>query len=152
MDFSSLLLFPQPQKCDRIPGSFSCPEILCYSVEYDALLPGLLAGKLAAPIELKNAAPSPLTVTRNPNLEEEEYLLILSTSGIRLEAKSSQGTFRGIQTLSQILENTSDRILPCLRIEDRPALKRRGFMLDVSRCKVPSMDELFSLIDYSIYQ
>ena len=147
MDFSSLVPFPQPQKCDRIPGSFSCPEILCYSVEDDALLPGLLAGKLAAPIELKNADPSPLTVIRNPNLEEEEYLLILSTSGIRLEAQSSQGTFRGIQTLSQILEYTSDRILPCLRIEDRPALKRRGFMLDVSRCKVPSMDELFSLID-----
>ena len=90
MDFSSLLLFPQPKKCDRIPGSFSCPEILCYSVEDDALLPGLLAGKLAAPIELKNADPSPLTVIRNPNLEEEEYLLILSTSGIRLEAQSSQ--------------------------------------------------------------
>ena len=147
MDFSSLLLFPQPQKCDRIPGSFTCPEILCYSVKDDALLAGLLAGKLASPVALKKADPSELIIIQNPNLEEEEYLLTLSASGIRLEAQSSQGTFRGIQTLWQILENASDRILPCLRIEDRPVLKRRGFMLDVSRCKVPSMDELFSLID-----
>ena len=147
MDFSSLLLFPQPQKCDRIPGSFTCPEILCYSVEDDALLAGLLAGKLASPIALKKADPSQLIIIQNPNLEEEEYLLTLSASGIRLEAQSSQGTFRGIQTLWQILENSSDRILPLFRIEDRPVLKRRGFMLDVSRCKVPSMDELFSLID-----
>ena len=32
-------------------------------------------------------------------------------------------------------------------IEDSPTLNRRGFMLDISRCKVPTMEELFRLID-----
>ena len=77
----------------------------------------------------------------------EEYSLVLSATGIRLEAQGPEGTYRGMQTLMQILQNSSGQNLPCLRIKDRPALKRRGFMLDVSRCKVPSMNELFSLID-----
>ncbi len=37
--------------------------------------------------------------------------------------------------------------IPPLRIVDFPELAHRGFMLDVSRNKVPKLDELFKIVD-----
>ena len=141
------LLFPQPETCEAMEGSTACPTPLCYHLEDDELLPGLRSVSLSFPIELRREKPAHLSVLRNPSMIREEYSLVLSATGIRLEAQGPEGAYRGMQTLMQILQNSSGQNLPCLRIKDRPSLKRRGFMLDVSRCKVPSMNELFSLID-----
>ncbi|MEC7628391.1 MAG: glycoside hydrolase family 20 zincin-like fold domain-containing protein, partial [Verrucomicrobiota bacterium] len=141
------VLFPQPETCEAMEGSTACPTPLCYHLEDDELLPGLRSLSLSFPIELRREKPAHLSVLRNPSMIREEYSLVLSATGIRLEAQGPEGAYRGMQTLMQILQNSSGQNLPCLRIKDRPALKRRGFMLDVSRCKVPRMNELFSLID-----
>ena len=49
-------------------------------------------------------------------------------------------------SLRQILHSSRNK-LQCFELKDFPRLKRRGFMLDVSRCKVPTMKSLFELID-----
>ncbi|MGA1101570.1 MAG: beta-N-acetylhexosaminidase, partial [Opitutales bacterium] len=58
------------------------------------------------------------------------------------------GLFRALSKVWQMIHfaEPGDE-LPCLEIADYPVLKRRGFMLDISRCKVPTMEELFRLID-----
>jgi N-acetyl-beta-hexosaminidase len=58
---------------------------------------------------------------------------------------SKSGLF-ALHVLKQIFES-SERVIPCFEINDRPLLRRRAFMLDVSRCKVPTMDSVFELID-----
>lgn len=77
---------------------------------------------------------------------EDSYELNVATSGIELLAHTESGLFRGLMTLSQLLENADDKLATC-QISDEPDFAHRGVMLDISRCKVPTLDTLFTLID-----
>jgi len=79
-------------------------------------------------------------------LSEEGYQLKISPEGIALNARSETGWYRGLTTLGQILQQYP-HALPCLQIEDEPDLHERGYMLDISRCKVPTQSSLYELID-----
>jgi len=79
-------------------------------------------------------------------LSEEAYQLQISPTGIVLEARSETGWYRGLTTLNQILQQCP-HALPCLQIEDEPDLHERAYMLDISRCKVPTQSSLYELID-----
>jgi hexosaminidase len=76
----------------------------------------------------------------------EYYELVNSDTGITLYAPQEVGLFRGLATLAQILKQYP-RQLPHFRISDEPDFKNRGVMLDVSRCKVPTLETLRKLID-----
>jgi hypothetical protein len=77
---------------------------------------------------------------------EEEYYLSVTASGIRLEASTDHGMFLGHQTIAQ-LHLLTGAICPGLEIHDSPDNGVRGYMLDISRCKVPRMSHLFHLVD-----
>lgn len=72
-----------------------------------------------------------------------------------IRARSMAGVRAARGTLVQLIRAAeAGAIEGCLRgevprcvIEDEPAFARRGVMLDVSRCRVPKMEELFGLID-----
>ncbi len=74
------------------------------------------------------------------------YELTAGNDGLVLCAKNAPGIAYGLTTLGQILNQVSSS-LPCLRLSDQPDFRHRGIMLDISRCKVPSMHTLYSLID-----
>ena len=82
-----------------------------------------------------------------PFLEKEEYRLTIGENGALLEASCDEGLFRAVTSLHQMLLRTQGR-LPYLVIEDKPALRRRGYMLDISRGKKPRVDTLKTMIDY----
>ncbi len=66
----------------------------------------------------------------------ESYILTIGPKGIEIDASDHAGVLYAIQTLKQILVqawNGKEFIIPCLKIEDEPALPMRGFMLDASR-------------------
>ena len=86
-----------------------------------------------------------IDLSRGPALAES-YELVSNQDGLVLRAKSETGIYYGLVTLEQILAqvNTS---LPCFVIQDAPDFTHRGVMLDISRCKVPSMQTLRQLID-----
>ncbi|MDR2863116.1 MAG: family 20 glycosylhydrolase [Puniceicoccales bacterium] len=67
-------------------------------------------------------------------------------TGIRIRAADPAGAFYAVLTLAQLLRACGP-MLPCLTCTDSPDLPVRGFMLDISRCKVPAMDALFPLIE-----
>jgi hypothetical protein len=79
-------------------------------------------------------------------LPTEGYRLVCGGTGILLEGRDEAGLFYGLQTLRQLLAQTAPR-LPQAFIEDYPAFPTRGFMLDVSRCKVPTMRTLYEYVD-----
>jgi len=65
---------------------------------------------------------------------DEHYRLAVRPEKITLEAASPDGVAMGIQTLRQLLSGQRARLaLPCLIIDDRPAMAWRGLHLDVSR-------------------
>ncbi len=80
------------------------------------------------------------------DFSDESYQLKISSEGIALNAKTETGLFRGLTTLGQIVRGCR-YALPCLLIEDGPDLSERGYMLDISRCKVPTQEALYELID-----
>ncbi|HTL28959.1 MAG TPA: glycoside hydrolase family 20 zincin-like fold domain-containing protein [Tepidisphaeraceae bacterium] len=82
----------------------------------------------------------------DPSLRTEGYKLSIKPDGIRVVAHEAAGAFYAIQTLRQIIRQSSGS-LPALDIEDWPDFPNRGVMLDISRDKVPTMNTLFALID-----
>jgi|TARA_B100000315_G_scaffold220344_1_gene222930 hypothetical protein len=74
------------------------------------------------------------------------YQLICRQKGVTLTAGDEAGVFYGLQTLAQLVEQCGPR-LPKFRIEDRPDIEHRGVMLDISRCKVPRLESLFTYVE-----
>ena len=142
-------LFPFPQKTTPLPGTFELPSIRNWSIAEESFKSTVrFFGKRIGLTE-RIGSPQPfLTIERAQISHPEGYRLRISPQGITLAVGQRQGTFRGLTTLAQLIEgNDESGQLPCIEIEDFPTLARRGVMLDVSRCKVPTMETLLELID-----
>jgi len=84
------------------------------------------------------------------NSGTEEYKLSINTSGVVLFSEGLRGLFYCLQTFKQILiqyQNT----LPCLEINDRPDFDVRGYYLDISRGRVPTLESLKRMVDKLAY-
>lgn len=82
----------------------------------------------------------------------QAYRLTIDADRARVEAGDEAGLFYGACTLVQLLEDAARRpgacvLLPGATIRDWPDFERRGVMLDVSRDRVPRMEELLRLVD-----
>lgn len=78
-------------------------------------------------------------------LGPEAYILDLGATGIHLRASGPAGWRHGLHTLLQIVEQAPERCAE-LHIEDAPARSVRGYMLDLSRDKVPTTETLRQLV------
>ena len=94
----------------------------------------------AATLSLVQTAPDPAPDAAG--FLPEAYALEVRADGVRLEAATSWGLARGVQTLRQLfpaeIYAAAPRAdvaweAPCVRIEDAPSLRWRGLMLDSSR-------------------
>ena len=74
------------------------------------------------------------------------YELTSDENGIILNACDEAGTFYGLETLRQLFDYYGVR-MPRFRIADHPDFSVRSVMLDISRCKVPTLETLKSYID-----
>ena len=75
-------------------------------------------------------------------INEEGYRLDVTPQGVKIQAKTPQGVFYGMQSFLQLLpaEVESPSVVkniewsaPCVSIDDAPRFAYRGMMLDVSR-------------------
>lgn len=94
------------------------------------------------------SADSPVTPVRieltNGNSDSEEYTLKINQEGISLSARSSQGLFRAVQTLIQLV-SVHGVTVPFVFIKDQPQFPIRGF-----HTFLPAREELrffFELLD-----
>ena len=79
--------------------------------------------------------------------KEEGYILDITPEKIGICAASESGLFYGVQTLKQLIRSSSrGTSIPCMIITDWPGLRYRGWMDDISRGPIPSMDFLKSCI------
>ncbi|MFT7306871.1 MAG: hexosaminidase [Candidatus Azotimanducaceae bacterium] len=76
----------------------------------------------------------------------EQYDISTSQAGYLLSAPSECGLYRGLCTLTQLLNQSSSKT-PFVTIRDKPDFAQRGVMLDISRCKVPTIETLKALIE-----
>ncbi len=77
---------------------------------------------------------------------EQGFELTLSEAKRQLTAGGEAGAFYGILAVAQLIEQFGSTP-PALTISDAPDFPARGVMLDVSRCKVPTMATCKQLVD-----
>lgn len=141
----SLKLFPRPKEIKIVdenliisyPLSIALPEDL-YS------LSDMLQETLKCNIILSENAC--ISFHKDDTFAKEAYHLSITTKGIQISYASRNGAYYGLVTLGQILKQL-DTTLPCCDIFDEPALAVRGYMLDISRGKVPTLDDLCDYVD-----
>jgi hexosaminidase len=81
-----------------------------------------------------------ISVRHDASLPQQGYRLIVDSGGATIEASSADGAFYGAMTLAQLPQRAGGRWrVPCVRIEDAPALRWRILSDDVSRGPLPTM-------------
>lgn len=84
--------------------------------------------------------------TVDAEIVPQGYRLTITPDAIEIIYADGAGLFYGVVTLCQIIEQAAPE-LPCLTIDDAPDFAQRGFMLDISRDRVPMMETLFCIVD-----
>ncbi|MDR1663373.1 MAG: family 20 glycosylhydrolase, partial [Clostridiales bacterium] len=93
-----------------------------------------------------------LPFIRDESLPEQGYKILLTENAQEIYCADAPGERYARQTLAQILghadfQKTAGLEAECVIIEDAPAILRRGVQLDISRCKVPTLETLFRVVD-----
>lgn len=73
-------------------------------------------------------------------LGDEGYELFIDNNQVVLAANTPQGLFYGKQSLIQLIRGAQNNTLQGLHIIDKPAVKYRGVMDDISRGPVPTLE------------
>lgn len=88
----------------------------------------------------------------NVDSKEEAYRLTVKPSRITITACSNRGFLYGVATMIQLCKTNHAKI-GCVDIDDEPSYSNRGYMLDVSRGRVPTMESLKKMVDrLSLYK
>lgn len=77
---------------------------------------------------------------------QEAYQLTVFTDKIIISASANRGFLYGVATLIQMCKIEHSEI-GCITITDKPSYANRGYMLDVTRGRIPTMAGLKKLID-----
>jgi hexosaminidase len=119
-----------------------------------AMLAALLRASTGHSIPVLNdSAKVGAIVLRSSPASREEYQLTVTRDSVRITG-SSEGIFRGVQTLRQLLPPAIESdmklngpwTIPAITVVDRPRFAWRGFMLDVAR-HFFTVDEVKQFID-----
>lgn len=133
-------LVPRPRHVGSRPGSFHTPR-----------QPWGVRGLAEATCTRAGFSPEATPIARftfDPALaavSHERYTISVPRQPpIAVRVAGPSAVYPALATLSQLLRESP---LPCLEIDDHPKFPTRGFMLDVSRDRIPSMPSLLALID-----
>ena len=128
------MLFPQPRKA-------------AVSESYYQMKEGLEGLELTAFYHRIKSGFEGVTVLSAPMMEQEEYELVVSPEGVTLSAATEEGLFRAATSLRQLISRQKGK-LACVKIEDKPQIKRRGYMLDISRGRMAKVETIKTMIDF----
>ena len=92
---------------------------------------------------MRDAAPA--TRLRR-SLGREAFTLTLDARGVWIEHGDEAGLRYARSALAQLAQQSRER-LPALRIEDAPDFPVRGYLLDISRDRVPTRDTLARVVE-----
>ncbi len=137
-----LPLYPAPRSLQTSGGTVAPPRPLTAS----GAPVGLLDTVSGLDARAAEAGWIRLAIGEPREADAEAYSLSVAADGVRILARTPTGQRWALATLVQLLRACPDS-LPCLHIEDTPAFRERGFMLDIARDRVPTMATLFDLVE-----
>ena len=137
-------LFPTPSEFKYLEGSFDIPKTVNIHFQDDSY--NSLLSVVPLPLIKSEKEAANLHFVQQDLGNPDAFKIICTPSGITVLSSTRRAGLFALHAIRQILDSYQNN-LPCFEINDFPVLKRRGFMLDVSRCKVPTMETIFELID-----
>lgn len=151
---ASIAFIPQPQSVIYDGGGMVVPSSVSVSDELTggpyALLESTVTS-LGGELVRQSGGQAFIRLVANASLQDEEYKIKTTLDGITLEYASSRGLLWGVQTLRQMLLQSSayeggGRVVPLLTLSDKPEKSWRGFHIDVARHAF-TIDYLKKVID-----
>ncbi len=140
----------QPKTIEQREGRFDLTKAPRIGVtRRDDLLPAraLITTAGFAGAHLRVATDGEIVLRRDRSIVHPEgYELEIGHDRITVSASTSAGCYYGVQTLRELIR-THGSDIPCTRIVDEPTLKRRGYYLDCSRGKVPTVETVKEVIE-----
>ncbi|MBV8720816.1 MAG: beta-N-acetylhexosaminidase [Candidatus Eremiobacteraeota bacterium] len=138
-----LHLIPQPARLERLSCRFPAAALGRVAPGFDPAARAELDERWTAlglsPLRT-SAAEASILVRRVAGLPREAYRLTVGNGRAVIESSDADGAFYGAMTLAQLPARSSDGwTVPCVAIEDRPALAWRVLSDDVSRGPLPTM-------------
>ncbi len=88
-----------------------------------------------------------ISVKHNSMLKNEEHTIKIDQSGITVTVSTDEGLYRAATSVLQMIKK-GNGTLPHCEIEDFPQLPHRGYMLDISRCRMPKVETIKEIVDY----
>ena len=172
-DLAAENLIPKPLKVIPTNGGFALDKFTAIYTSTNAAGFEEVGKFLADKIKVKTDLDIQVNVDEIPNMETviyinqsysadldgpEAYQLYIKQDSVILNSKTAEGVFRGIQTLRQIIPETSNDTLagtkiwsiPTGKIIDSPQFEYRGAMLDVAR-HFFSVEDVKKYIDILAY-
>ncbi|WP_126993409.1 beta-N-acetylhexosaminidase [Thermosipho globiformans] len=150
-----MILIPAPKKLKINQGEFNFPSKLFISIPTKSLLTSAKMLKkelknigIESFISLHNGEKTVIEskINRSKIKKHSGYILTISNKKIEIAANNVAGIHYAFMTLIQIIKNFGPKI-PQLEIFDFPSIKNRGYLLDISRDKVPKLETLFYIVD-----
>lgn len=89
---------------------------------------------------------SEIEFTSDTTYGEEQYDITVNENGVKIIHFGECGIFRALTSVRQLLKQHNGK-LPFCKIKDCPDFSKRGFMLDISRGKVPKVSAITRWID-----
>lgn len=148
---NGLTLYPAPKSLLPQAGHFQVPRQLKWSLSAKNDLTGdkeTVLNTIGKTIDLSwqdDPQAAQLRISLNRAFAAQHYHLKITQDTIELTTSDLSGLCYGLDTLKQLFSADPSRIA-CLCIEDGPDFQERGYMLDISRCRVPTMASLKELI------
>lgn len=152
-------LLPQPWEIMTKEGIYAIRRGCLILTEYgkekeERFAAGLLAKEIALVLGLdiqilpvdKMEDEKGIRLCYKGNGDPESYELNITRDYINLSAADAAGVLYGVQTLRQLIREYGADI-PCMDIIDRPAIAVRGYNHDVTRGRIPTLDELKRIAD-----
>jgi len=129
-----MMLFPMPRNMEILQGEYTLKSAF----------QGLSLVDFFKSVQEKN---EDVTLESNALLGKEEYILSVDEAGVKIVSSCDESLFRAATSLHQMMRRQKGK-LQFIRIQDKPDLPRRGYMLDISRGKKPRMESIKTMIDF----
>jgi len=145
------VFLPQPKKIVVGQGYFTLPEKGVIGIADHSLYSiAQRVRKLFSNCSIRvsaSALKDTFAIRLNKSLKTGGYRLIVDTKGVLLEGVTVEAVFHGWQTLCQATRQSPFGKLPLLRIDDWPDIPDRGIYYDVTRGRVPKLEQLKQMVD-----
>jgi len=144
MTAASLHLLPRPVRVERLPCALRGTQFpRTVTAQFDPAARAELDERWQAVGigSIRTARTSPaIVVRRDASLAPQAYRLTVDSSRATIASSDPNGAFYGAMTLAQLpVRQDGAWAMPCVKIEDRPALQWRVLSDDVSRGPLPTM-------------